>query len=296
METRQLRLVKSIVEEGSMAAAARRLYLTPGALSQQLKELEEKLGTAIFYRIKKRLVLTEAGVVVYAAAGDILKRLETAHLDVKKLVYAEEGNIRIMTECYTGYQWLPAVLQNFRKSFSNISVSISFETTHQPIQSLLKGEVDLVIAHTTHHEDVVDYYPLFEDELVAVISTENKLSRNRTLAPADIKELTLITHESNIKDSSIYKRVFVPEKVMPKNITIVPITEAAISLVKANVGVLVMPKWAIQHYLNIYPELTTLSIGRKGLFRQQYAMIRASAATPPYLQHFIEFLKQEIRI
>ncbi|NBC67082.1 MAG: LysR family transcriptional regulator [Bacteroidetes bacterium] len=61
MEIRYLKLVKAIVEEGSLTKASEKLFLTHSALSHQLKEIESQLETDLFYRINNKLVLTEAG-------------------------------------------------------------------------------------------------------------------------------------------------------------------------------------------------------------------------------------------
>src|SRR6185503_191813 len=66
LELRHLRLVLAIDETGGITLAGDRLHLTQSALSHQLKEIEARLGVALFLRVKKRLVLTDAGRQVLA--------------------------------------------------------------------------------------------------------------------------------------------------------------------------------------------------------------------------------------
>ena len=75
MEIRHLRLIKAIVEEGSITKAIDKLHLTQSALSHQLKEAEYQLGTKIFLRTNKKLILTKAGEKLYAIANEILDKL-----------------------------------------------------------------------------------------------------------------------------------------------------------------------------------------------------------------------------
>ena len=295
MEIKHLKLVKCIVEEGTIAAAARQLHLTSGALSQQLKELESQVGTKLFDRVRQRLTLTEAGGKVYEAARDVLARLERAHGDIRKLINQDEGTINVATECYTCYQWLPAVVEKFRHDFKTIAVNIVFEATHQPLRKLLTGEIDLAIVHTQLDDPAIRYHPLFKDELVAIISKRNPLSRRAFLAPADFERIHLITHTSALEDTSIYRRVLGPEKIRPREITVLPVTEASIALVEANLGVMVMPRWAIQHYLDHRPDITTIRVTRKGLFRSQCMVVRADPHPPQYLHQFGQFMMDEIK-
>ncbi|HEY8660676.1 MAG TPA: LysR family transcriptional regulator [Hanamia sp.] len=71
MEIRYLRLIKAIVEEGSITRAMDVLHLSQSALSYQLKEAELQVGTLVFYRRNKKLILTPVGKKLYAMANKV---------------------------------------------------------------------------------------------------------------------------------------------------------------------------------------------------------------------------------
>src|SRR5262245_20245167 len=123
MEIRHLRLIKSVVEEGSITKAISKLYLTQSALSHQLREAEEQLGTKIFHRINKKMVLTKAGEKLYETAKEVLIKLADIESHIKKLVHGEAGEIRISTECYTSYYWLPSLMREFQGSYPNVDLN-----------------------------------------------------------------------------------------------------------------------------------------------------------------------------
>src|SRR5687768_13772544 len=87
MEIRHLKLVKAIAEEGSITKAIDRLHLTQSALSHQLKEAEYHLGTKIFNRVNKKMVLTKAGNELYNTANEVLQKLQQTEKHIKKLVF-----------------------------------------------------------------------------------------------------------------------------------------------------------------------------------------------------------------
>ena len=68
MDIRQLRYFIAIVEEKSVSAAARRLHLSQPPLSQQLKAMEEELGTPLLERSGKHMLVTDAGKTLYSYA------------------------------------------------------------------------------------------------------------------------------------------------------------------------------------------------------------------------------------
>src|SRR5436189_763324 len=101
LEVRHLRLLVTVAEEGSVTAAGKRLHLTQSALSHQLRDAEDRLGTPLFLRLGKRMALTPAGTKLLEAARRILKDLRAAELEVLALNGHTHGEIRLTTECYT---------------------------------------------------------------------------------------------------------------------------------------------------------------------------------------------------
>src|SRR5690606_7297989 len=173
MEIRYLRLIKAIVEEGSITRAIDILHLSQSALSYQLKEAEIQIGTLIFYRRNKKLILTPVGKKLYAIAGKVLGELDTAEAEIRKIMNGENGIIRISTECYTSYHWLPPVLKKFKKEFPNVEIEIVFEATHKPIEKLIEGELDLAVTSNPEHIEQVEFIRLFSDEMFAVVSAHH---------------------------------------------------------------------------------------------------------------------------
>src|SRR5688500_1801460 len=130
LEVRHLRLVVAIVEEGSLTRAGERLNLTQSALSHQLRQIEDSLGVSLFTRAKKRLVLTDAGEELTARARRILTEIADLESDLRQRASGRRGKLRIATQCYTCYEWLPPLLKRFYRSHPNIDVEIVADATH----------------------------------------------------------------------------------------------------------------------------------------------------------------------
>src|SRR5712671_8145055 len=85
LEVRHLRLVAAVADVGSLTKAGDHLHVTQSALSHQLRDIEDRLGAALFLRVGRRLVLTPAGERLLASATDVLERLERAEHEIRAM-------------------------------------------------------------------------------------------------------------------------------------------------------------------------------------------------------------------
>jgi LysR family transcriptional regulator for metE and metH len=295
MEIRHLRLIKAIVEEGSITKAIDKLYLTQSALSHQLKEAEYQLGTKIFLRANKKLSLTKAGEKLYQTANEILEKLSYTEREIKQLIFGEVGEIRISTECYSSYHWLPSVLKQFHLLYPNIELKIVMEATHYPLQKLLANVLDIAIISDPIKDDNIKYVELFQDEMVMVVSENHFWADKKFVVAADFINEHLLIHSLPLETVTIHQFLLLPAKVTPKKITALPLTEASIEMVKADMGIMAMAKWALQPYLK-NNSIKAIKIGRNGLKRKHYIAVMNNKTYPEYFNHFIEFLQTEINL
>ena len=145
LEVRHLRLVREVSAAGSLTRAGAALHLTQSALSHQLRDIESRLGAPLFLRVGRRMVLTPAGERVLRSANEILATIERTEDAVRHLSGAKRGLLRLTTECYTCYHWLPALLKRYRAAHPEIDIRIDAAATADPIAHLLEGRLDLAI-------------------------------------------------------------------------------------------------------------------------------------------------------
>src|SRR6266496_3819538 len=111
LEIRHLRLVTAVADCGSLTRAGNRLHLTPAG---------------------ERLLLS---------ARDVLDRLDRTEDEIRQMGKDRAGILRITTECYTCYHWLPPLLVHYRKRFPRVEVRIDVGATGRPLDRLLAGKI-----------------------------------------------------------------------------------------------------------------------------------------------------------
>ena len=131
-------MVAAIAASGSVTRAAGELHRTQSAVSHQLRGIEERLGTALFLRVGKRMVVTAAGERVLAAAHRVLEDIRATEEDVRRLGAREAGVVRVCAQCNTGYHWLPPLVEVFRRRHPEIEVSLAVECTLRPLEALAR--------------------------------------------------------------------------------------------------------------------------------------------------------------
>src|SRR5215216_5575869 len=98
LDLRHLRLVAAMADAGGQTRAAERLHLTQSALSHQLRDLESRIGTPLFIRGNRRMVLTPAGERVLSSARRVLHEIETLERDLIATAAEGGGVVRLATE------------------------------------------------------------------------------------------------------------------------------------------------------------------------------------------------------
>jgi LysR family transcriptional regulator, regulator for metE and metH len=291
LEVRHLKLVQAIADEGGVTKAGSRLHLTQSALSHQLKEVEERLGAPLFLRVNKRMVLTPAGERLLASAGHVLAELERTEEDIKRIAASRRGVIRLSTECYTCYHWLPEMMRAFGDKFPEIEVKIEVEATRRPLGALLEGKLDLAVVSSRPRDRRLTLRPLFRDELVVVLSPEHRLASRPFITAEDFAGEVFITH-TPAEENSVLQQFLKPAGVAPRHFSQVQLTEAIIEMVKAGLGVSVLARWAAAGAISS-GALRALPLTRKGFHRWWGAAMIRTKSPPDYLSEFVDLLAEQ---
>lgn len=153
----KIRTFVCVAEERSFTVAARKLHMTPSAVSKQITDLEAKLGLTLFNRSTRGVALTDAGAKLFEQSAQALEDLHAAVTAARELQGAPQGVLRL--HVVTGYaQWVLApLLSRFMARYPTLHVDV---TTNTPALSLVKARADLVISGKTLPDPGVAYRDL----------------------------------------------------------------------------------------------------------------------------------------
>ncbi|GHB42885.1 LysR family transcriptional regulator [Pseudovibrio japonicus] len=164
---RQLKVFVCITQEGSITAAAEKLFLTKSAVSMALAELERQLGRKMFDRTNKQLILNEQGRRLLPLADELLDRVDA----ITQLFEGEDatnGNLRVGSSYTIGNHLLPTLLGDFRKHTGYLHQSLSLSNSTTTCRMLLDFELDLGFIEAKISDKHLVIEPWMTDEMVVV--------------------------------------------------------------------------------------------------------------------------------
>ncbi|MDR0270538.1 LysR family transcriptional regulator [Paenibacillus sp.] len=123
MDIRQLKYFIAIAEERKISAAAQRLHLSQPPLSQQLKAMEEELGTILVERCGRLLELTESGKALYRYALQLTQLMDEAVSEVKEVGIGVKGSLNIGINTLSSVE-LPGLLHQFKMRYPHVTYKI----------------------------------------------------------------------------------------------------------------------------------------------------------------------------
>jgi len=267
MDTRLLKLFCAVAEEGALVAAARRLHLTPSAISHGLKALETDLGCRLFDRVGKRLLLNRAGQQLLAEVRQPLSQLANAAALIRR--HAKEGQERLSIGAAPSvcHYLLPAVLRELRKAHPRLELVVQTGEV-ESLRNLLDGNViDLFVASGLARHDGLVVHPLFRDELMLVFAASHPWADVKPLTSERIRGQSLILyHRTSVTARQVIAGLddigFSPVTVMQ-----VGSIGAIKELVRLGLGVSVLAPWVASRELQ-RGLLKMRPLARKPLRRQ----------------------------
>ena len=295
MELKYFRLIKTIAEEGNIANSSEKLFLTQSALSHQLRELEERLGFKVFHRTRNNWKLTREGETLHQMANELMQTIEDGFDQIQQRKSGSKGTIRVSAECQSYLPGLPAFVQKMGVLYPEIEIDLKLGATHQTVSEVLSGEIDIAIVTTKPDSDSLTSFEIFDDELFALIHEEHPLSDHHYLDAGHFTDIHLLINSFPLENVSVYEHFLKPNKVVPAKTSAIPFTEISLQMVAANMGVMCLPKWALNS-LRLPENLVFKSIGKNGLKRTHHLVVKKANVNQDHMNAFIENFKEDFVI
>ena len=291
LEVRHLRTLAALRDTGSLVRAAQLLHLTQSALSHQMKLLEDHFGTALFERKSVPPRFSVAGLRLLELADAALPLVGAAERDLARLAAARAGQLRIVVECHTCFDWLMPAMDAFRQRWPEVELDIVSGFHPDPIALVLQDRAEVAIVSEQDAAESVDYHALFRFEIVALLANDHPLAARAHLVASDFADQTLITYPVPDDMLDIVRQVLLPAGVEPVHRRTTELTVGMLQLVASGRGIATLPLWAVQNYLD-RGYVTARPVGGAGLAGELHMACTAATSAQPWLRDFVQITRE----
>lgn len=245
MELRHLRYFVVTAQTQHFTRAAELLGMAQPPLSQQIRELEREIGTPLFDRVGRGVVLSDAGRAFLPCAEDILARVDEARDIALRAARGAVGVLKLgFTESASFNDTVTGVIGRYQQSHPDVELRLEESQSEALIKRLAEGDLDAAFVRPPFAlSGDVQYFPLAEEALIAALPAGHALAEHKRLTLADLRGERFIDYsrKSGYGLSADIIAACRRNGFNPEIRQRAPQLSSAINLVAAGMGVAVVP-------------------------------------------------------
>lgn len=177
LENFRLRVFREVANQASFRRAAEALYITQPAVTQQIKALEEELGSRLFDRSGGRVRLTAAGELLLRRAGEAEATLSRAVEEIGTLEGEVRGALRVAASTTIAQYVLPRLLAEFARQHPAVRLELESANTQRVVEVVGGGDAPIGLIEGPAHRQELAIERWLQDELMLVVPSSHEWAR-----------------------------------------------------------------------------------------------------------------------
>lgn len=283
----------AVAENLSFSKAAEELFISQPAVTNHIKELENKLNVTLFERKGNKIYLTDAGKLTYNRLKPIKQLYRELESDLERLNDAFKGILRIGASSTISQYLIPKVISAFYKRYPKIEFFLLNGNSLEMEQKLLENEIDLALVENETSQTNIKYIDFLNDEIVAVTGSNSVYSKRKLISVADFQQIPIVLREKGSGTLQVIQNALTKQNISFDKLNILihlGSTEAIKNFLLDFDGIALVSEKSIEKELRL-KEIVKISIKNISLSRKFRIALRQGNQTSTAKQ-FIEFLLQ----
>lgn len=241
MDLRRLGLFLAVVDEGGMTRAAEARHVSQPSVSQAIRELETELGTLLFHRVGRGLVLTAAGEALVGPARQAQRDVEIARAAVEAVAGVTAGHLDLGALPTLAVDPLATLVGAFRVAHPDVTIRLADPPDGAALDAMVaSGDVEVgITVDVGDHGDLV-LRPLADQDLLAVLPPGTRLLARR-VSVAELAEFPLVAAPPGTTTRNQLDDAFASVGAVPHVAVTTAQREAILPLVLAGAGATLFP-------------------------------------------------------
>ena len=294
MEIRQLVTFISAARMGSFSKAAEELGYTQSAVTIQIKNLEDELGTRLFDRMGKQVSLTARGHQFLKRANNIVNEISRAKNDVTEGRQLT-GTITIGTNESLCFSKLPAILTYFRIHHPKVNICIVFDSPDPLLEMMEHNQVDLVYfldepRYNNHWNKEMEE----KEPIVFVCASRCRFAGRKNVTVEDFLDQPFFLTEKNANYRRALDKYLASKNILLKPFVEISDTEFILKMVELNNGMSFLPRFAIEKSVE-EGRLAVVDTAEPEIYMYRQMFYHKDKWKTPEMEEFIRVAKMDLK-
>ncbi|MGN7399191.1 LysR family transcriptional regulator [Cytobacillus praedii] len=242
MDIKHLRYFMEVNRTGSFTNAAENLYITQPALSRIIKSLEADVGAPLFIRSRKRLMLTDAGNVLYKHAQVIEKQLQLLETELASMIAMRKGHIRIGLPTIVNSFFFSKLIASFHQEYPEVTFQLEEDGSKRIEEKIMNGKLDFGVVVLSDKNDRLDDYTFVNEKLTLVVPSSHHLAEKQEVALHELKDEAFIMFNQDFELRNLILKACKEENFQPRIISETSQLDFIEELVASNLGITLLPE------------------------------------------------------
>lgn len=290
MNLNQLYYFSRLAQVEHYTKAAEELDISQPSLSHAIRSLEEELGTRLFEKQGRGVVLTKYGKLFQSYVDESLHTLDTGIKKVKAMTGQTEGIVELAYIYTLGSEFIPELVGEYIRIHEELNVKFHFHVgnTSEIIQGLKEERFDLAFCSMKERESEITFTPVGRENLVVVVPKGHPLSYEKSVSLEQVAAYPQIFYTANSGLRPVIDRMFKGAGLTPEIAYEIEEDGSMAGLVTQNFGIAVMPEIPVLSQLQVEVVPLRNQYQRRDIYMAQ----RSEGYYAPMVKKFAEYVKQ----
>lgn len=243
LELRQLRYFVEVAQREHISEAAEHLHVAQSAISRQIANLEEELGTPLFERIGRNVKLTPIGKIFLEHTITALKAIDFAAKQVEEYLDPAKGTIKIGFPTSLASYVLPTVISAFKKEYPDVSFHLRQGSYKFLVDSVKNRELNLAfLGPLPPKDEAIDTTILFSENIYALLPANHPLAKSEKINLVDLRHENFVLFPEGYILHKVAVEACRSVGFVPAITSVGEDMDALKGLVAAGIGVTLLPE------------------------------------------------------
>ena len=283
----QLTSFLAVAREGSVSAAAEKLYVTQPSISAAVSALSRELGVELTQRVGRGIGLTPAGDAFRPYAADVLGLVEQGRQAAREAADVSMRSLRIVAVATAAECVVPSLLRAFHRLHPEVNLTLEVGNRATVFERVREHEVDVAIAGRPPEDDRIAGVAFLKNELALIVSPDDGLAGRRAVKPELLADRVWLMREPGSGTRQLVTEFLAAHDLRPQTLTLGS-NGAIKEAVRLGLGVSLQSRVAVEHEL-ANGALAEVAV-RGGLPHRQWFACHSSTVPPrPAVAQFLQF-------